>query len=177
VRDGTWHNILLSHARGAIVSVYVDGTLVDTRADLTTGNIDTDDLGYAVNVGQDGRGTYTDGIPPNGSAGITNALLDDLGIWRRALSGQEASAIYTAGQSGKDLAQASVTGTIPTKVTISATLSGSSLLLTWPSNPLVKLQQTGTLTSPTWADVPGTLGAGSATIPIVGTAAFFRLSQ
>jgi len=36
--------------------------------------------GLALNIGQDGTGSYT------GGAGGINAGLDDLGIWRRALT-------------------------------------------------------------------------------------------
>jgi hypothetical protein len=169
VGNGAWHNVLLSYARGAIVTLYVDGVPANTRADLTTGSIDTDDLSYAVNIGQDGTGGYTD----HGGAGITNALIDDVGIWRRALSAQEASAVYTAGQSGKDLSQAAVAA----KVTLTATLSGGALHLSWPANPNVQLQQSTSLSSPSWSNVPGTLGAGSATVPITGGATFFRLAQ
>jgi hypothetical protein len=173
VRDGTWHNIVLSYARGAIVSVYTDGVLTSTGPDLTTGSIDTDSLGYHVNIGQDGRGTYTDG----GSAGITNALIDDLGIWTRALSPQEAASIYTSGQAGKDLSQV-VVGTTPSKVTISFHTSGGNLVLTWPGAPTVKLQTTTNLSSPSWTDVPGTLGASTYSAPLNGgKEAFFRLSQ
>ncbi|HVV74163.1 MAG TPA: immunoglobulin domain-containing protein, partial [Verrucomicrobiae bacterium] len=118
VRDGTWHNIVLSYARGSLVSVYTDGVLSSTRTDTTTGSVDTDTLSENVNIGQDGKGTYNDG----GSAGITNALIDDVGIWRRALSPQEAAAIYTSGQAGKDLSQV-VVSTAPSKVKITANVS------------------------------------------------------
>ena len=118
-----------SHARGAIVSIYTDGVLTSAKPQLTTGTIDTDDLGYGVNIGQDGLGTYTDG----GSAGITNALMDDVGIWRRALSPQEASAIYTAGQNGKDLSQA-VTAVPGVKLTVVG-ISGGNINLAWQGSP------------------------------------------
>lgn len=169
VRDGTWHHIVLSHARGAIVSVYTDGALTSTRPDLTTGSIDTDSLGYAVNIAQDGRGIYTD----VGSAGITNALIDDVGIWRRAISAQEALAIYTAGQNGKDLSQAMVA----TKVTLSVTASGNNLNITWPGSSTVKLQKSPGVNPTSWTDVPGTLGANSASVAATNSAAFFRLVQ
>jgi hypothetical protein len=169
VRNGTWHNILLSHARGAIVSVYTDGVLTITKPDLTTGNIDTDDLGYGVNIGQDGQGNYTDG----GSAGITNALIDDVGIWRRAISAQEALAIYTAGENGKDLSQAMVV----TKVVLSVTASGNKLNITWPGSPTVKLQESRGVVPTSWTDVPGTLGASSASVAATNAAAFYRLTQ
>jgi hypothetical protein len=167
VRDGTWHNILLSHARGALVSVYTDGVLTSTRPDLTTGNIDTDDLSYNVNIGQDGLGTYTDG----GSAGITNALIDDVGIWRRALSSQEALAIYTAGQRGNNLALAFVAPIL------SAHLSGGNIIINWQGSATLKLQKTTSLNPPSWSDVSGTLGASTASVPITGTALFFKLAQ
>jgi hypothetical protein len=170
VRDGTWHNILLSHARGAIVSVYTDGVLTITKPDLTTGNIDTDDLGYGVNIGQDGQGNYTD----NGGAGITNALIDDVGIWRRALSSQEASAIYTAGQSGNNLALAVVAPMAPI---LSAHLSGANIVINWQGSPTLKLQKTTSLNPSSWSDVSGTLGASTATVPITGAALFFKLAQ
>ena len=170
VRDGKWHNILLSHARGAIVSIYTDGVLTSTKPDLTTGTIDTDDLGYGVNIGQDGLGTYTDG----GSAGITNALMDDVGICR-ALSPQEASAIYTAGQNGKDLSQA-VTAVPGVKLTVVG-ISGGNINLAWQGSPTLKLQETTSLNPPSWSDVSGTLGASTASVPITGTALFFKLAQ
>jgi hypothetical protein len=172
VRDGTWHNIVMSYARGAVVSLYTDGILAVNRPDQTTGSVDTDSLGYNVNIGQDGRGTYTDG----GSAGITNALIDDVGIWRRALSPQEALAIYTTGQGGKDLSQV-VVGTAPTKVTITFGTSNGNLVLNWAGAPGVKLQSTLSLTTPVWADVPNTTGASTATVPMTGRASYFRLSQ
>jgi hypothetical protein len=171
VRDGKWHNIVLSHVRGVIISVYTDGILTSTRPDLTTGSIDTDGLGYAVNIAQDGRGIYTDG----GSAGITNALIDDVGIWRRAISPQEAQAIYTAGQGGKDLSQATVV--VVTKATLSVTASGKNLNITWPGSPTVKLQESRGLIPTSWADVPGTLGASSASVTATNGTAFYRLAQ
>jgi hypothetical protein len=169
VRDGTWHNIILSYVRGSIVTVYVDATRVDTRFDLTTGSIDTDGLGYNVNIGQDGRGTYTDG----GSAGITNALIDDVGIWRRALSSQEATAIYNGGNAGLTLSQV-VAGTAGT---LQATISGGNIHLTWSGQPTVKLQRSSSLSPQSWSDVAGTLGTSSATLPLTGGASFFRLSN
>jgi len=101
VRDGTWHHMVVTWVRTNAVNVYVDGTLRTTSSLLnTTGSIDTDDLGYAVNIGEDGTGTYTDG----GSAEMVNVLMDDLGIWRRALSPGEVTAIYNAGLGGTNLA-------------------------------------------------------------------------
>jgi hypothetical protein len=123
-----------------------------------------------VNLGQDGTGWYND---KNGGA-ITNGLMDDVGIWRRALSAQEALAIYSAGQAGRDLSQA----VQPVSISpLAITQAGSNVSLTWVGSPSVKLQQTTSLNPANWTDVTGTLGASSATISITNQAAFFRLTQ
>jgi hypothetical protein len=97
VRDGTWHHIAAVYARIHAVVIYVDGTLV-TSSSLAnvTGSIDAP---YPVNIGQDGTGLYTEG----GFAEMVMNL-DDLGIWRRALSSGEVSAIYNAGLGGTNIA-------------------------------------------------------------------------
>ncbi len=195
LRDGAWHNLVLSVVRGpapqaGYVYAYVDGALVNRNIMVTQGSIDsfalpfTNEQGpgggaapnnqtaWAVNIGQDGTGVYHD----QGSAYNIGAKIDDLGIWRRALSAGEAAAIFTAGHAGKDLSQA-VVSQAPPKVLIQAALSGGSLALTWPGAPNVKLQTTMSLSAPNWTDVPNTLGASSASVPLTGTAAFFRLSQ
>src|SRR6185437_15890157 len=76
LRDSKWHNVVVTFWRGVETLTFVDGQLV-TTIPSTSGSIDTDDQSYAVNIGQDGTGQYTD----NGSAQIT-ALIDDVGIWR-----------------------------------------------------------------------------------------------
>ena len=55
---------------------------------------------FQVNIGQDGTGIYTDN-----HSGHLVGLLDDFGIWRRALTAREVGAIYIAGMAGKDLSQ------------------------------------------------------------------------
>ncbi len=170
IRDGSWHHIMVAFWRGHNVQTYVDGQSVNVTALPTVGNVDTDDLGYKVNIGQDGTGDYTDG----GSAAIIGARIDDVGIWRRIVTPQEDLAIYTVGQSGKDLSQAGQTVTV---VPLSATRTGGNLKLDWAADPTVKLQETTTLNSPNWTDVPGTLGTSSYMIPATNRAAFYRLSQ
>jgi hypothetical protein len=97
--DGTWHLVTISYARSTAASIYVDGSLVATSPlTMVTGSIDTD---YDITIGQDGTGSYTD----SGNAQVEGMMIDDLGIWRRVLSGGEIAAIYDAGKKGKDLAQ------------------------------------------------------------------------
>ena len=146
----------------------MDGVLVNTRADLTTGNIDTDDLGYAVNVAQDGRGTYTD----NASVALTNGVIDDVGIWTRALSGQEAAAIYQAGLAGHDLSQA----VVATDGTLQVSLSAGTVTFTWVGATGVRLQRSTTLAPGSFTDVGGTLGNSTYSEPASSfTKVYYRL--
>ena len=188
IRDGTWHHLVVVFQQGSAINTILDGRpLASTIWKATqSGSVDTDTLGYTrtisvppdtdftgnllVNIGQDGTGWYND---KNGGA-ITNGLIDDVGIWRRALSAQEALAIYTTGQAGHDLSQA----TQPEAVgPLAITQTGGSLNLTWTASPTFKLQKTISLYPAIWTDVPGTLGTGSATLPMTNQSAFFRLSQ
>ena len=105
----------------------MDGAPASQKVILTQGSIDTEGLPFsnhqsgvtpiqtdwAVNIGEDGTGVYYD----NGSAYNIAAHIDDVGIWRRAVTAKEANAIYAAGQSGKDLSQAVVAAAVPPLVT------------------------------------------------------------
>jgi hypothetical protein len=190
LKDGNWHNIVVSFQRApagssAFVYEYLDGVLVSKHPMDVAGSIDTYSLAFAneqgvasdnqttwaVNIGQDGTGVYHDG----GSAYDIDAMIDDLGIWRRALTAKEAAGIYTAGQSGKDLTQAAIT---TTTATLTATVSSGNLLITWPGGASVELETTPSLSPEAWTPVAGTLGASSASIPLKSaTTAFFRLVQ
>ena len=185
VRDGTWHHILVSFLRApatqsAYVYAYVDGVLANKSVMTLAGTIDTFALPFAnhqgltthqttwaVNLGQDGTGVYDD----KGNAYDIAAKIDDVGIWRRALTANEAMAIYSAGQAGRDLSQAAV------KVNLFFNLSGGTIHVSWTGSPTIKLQKTVSLNPAIWSDVPGTLGTSSANLSTTGSAAYFRLSQ
>ena len=186
LRDGTWHNLVVSflHApflQSAYVYCYVDGVLSNKKAASVAGTWDTSALpfshtggpatplqtAFAVNIGEDGSGIYTDG----GSAYNINALIDDLGIWRRALTANEAALIYRSGLAGGDLAHAAPV------VALSITRNGDNITITWAGSPTIKLQKTTSLAPANWTDVPGTLGASSATLPLADAGAYFRLTQ
>ncbi len=51
----------------------------------------------ATNIFQDGTGAYTDG---GSGANWDNAFIDDLGIWRRAITADEVTTIYEMGMMG-----------------------------------------------------------------------------
>ena len=113
VVDGRWHHIAVTFQRTNNAKIYVDGALINTTsmapdAGVPVGSLDTDNLGWSVNLGQDGSGLYTDG----GSAEM-DFLMDDLGAWRRLLAENEVSEIYNKGLVGKSLEQQAV---IPTSI-------------------------------------------------------------
>ena len=189
LKDGNWHHVAVSiqHApfgQSAFVYGYLDGVLVSKHPMGLAGTVDTFGLPltdhqtaapvptsiqsqFAVNIGQDGTGIYTDN-----HSGHLVGLLDDFGVWRRALTAREIGAIYTAGIAGKDLSQ------VITPEEVFITLSGGKANLSWMSGPTTKLQKSSSLNPANWTDVPGTMGAGSASVPINPTGqAFFRLSQ
>jgi hypothetical protein len=185
LKDGSWHHIVVSFLRApflqsAFVYAYLDGQLVNKTSMSVAGTIDTLSLPFsnhqnltthqttwAVNIGQDGTGVYHD----NGSAYDINAMIDDVGIWRRALTANEAKGIYIAGQSGKDLSQAAPASSLI------VTIVGANVHVNWNGSPTLKLQKATSLNPPNWVDVPATLGASSASVSFTGSAAFFRLSQ
>jgi hypothetical protein len=97
--DGTWHHYVVVFTRGAggAAITYQDGSTVD-YTDLNSSNLY---IGYAAlptNIFQDGTGLYTDGTC---CANWDKASIDDLGIWRRALTDDEVGLIYTMGTQGK----------------------------------------------------------------------------
>jgi hypothetical protein len=168
VRDGTWHLITTTFWRGTNVTIYVDGQLYGASSFATAGSIDTADLNFKVNIGQDGTGAYTDG---NG-AEIVGALVDDLGIWRRVLTQQEVAGIYSAGAAGKDFSTV-VVGQ-PSGVKLNFAVANGKLNLTWTAAPGLRLQKSASVTG-SWTDVAGTDGAGSASESTSVGAAFYRL--
>lgn len=184
-KDGNWHHIAVSFQRApfgssAFVYGYLDGVLVTKHPMNTAGTIDTfglpfsnhqgvsdsTNIAFAVNIGQDGTGVYTD----NGSASDINARIDDLGIWRRAITANEVKGIYNQGLAGKDLSQAFGL------LNLFAQVSGGNLLLSWNGAANLKLQSSSALgAGAVWTDVPGTLGASSASVAISPGAKFFRI--
>jgi len=122
INDGNWHSLVHSFTRTGNALTYLDGTLVDTRSIAAVDDVDS---GLPFNIGQDPTGSY-------GESG--DATIDDLGVWRRALTATEAQSIYLVAQSYGT----SFDTYGPLKLTLQK--SGGNLELIW---------QTGTLQ---WAD-------------------------
>lgn len=109
LEDGGWHHVVVTFERHSQGKIYVDGVLQDVSPlapDSTNvvGSVDTASIGWSINIGQDGTGTYTDGT---GGAEL-NALIDDLAIWRRVITDREALGVFDAGLQGQTVDQSSV---------------------------------------------------------------------
>ena len=112
--DGAWHHVLVVFARSSNATTYFDGAVVDVQALAGNTNDISTPPGLNLNIGQDGTGTFTGG----GTAGI-DAVMDDLGLWQRALSADEAALIYAKGLRGLDIMYPAfnVSGAQDTRVT------------------------------------------------------------
>ena len=134
LNDGAWHHLAVVFDRSAAVArSFVDGVAIDSRPIGGLGSLIT---GNPLTIGQDPTGAY----PNNGTFD-----LDDLGVWRRALTPTEAAAIYMVGQQNVSFDTFG-----PVLLTIRT--AGNDLELAW---------QTGTLLSSTtgvqgtYSPVPG----------------------
>jgi hypothetical protein len=92
--DGQWHHYAVVFTRQVDGVVYLDGQLTnDTRLN-TDGDLTS---GLPVNIFQDATGNYTDGT----NMGVwRDASICDVGIWRRAITGDEVNLIFTMGSQG-----------------------------------------------------------------------------
>ena len=85
--DGLWHH-LVATTEGSITNLYVDGVLEAT--------------GGTGPINENGQNLLCIGCnPTNGRE--WNGLIDDIGMWDRALTADEAKAIYDAGIAGNSL--------------------------------------------------------------------------
>src|SRR5262249_17898522 len=130
ILDGGWHHVVVTFARHSVGRIYVDGGLVNEQAlgvDSPTnivGSADTDGIGFNVNICQDGTGSYTDG----GSVSHIDMLMDDVAIWRRVLTTNEAFGIFTAGLLSNAVDHASISFTsAPPMITLQPQDTGGGL--------------------------------------------------
>jgi hypothetical protein len=117
INNGAWHSLVHTFDRDGNAVTYLDGVAVDTRAMSV---VDTVDSGSAFTIGQDPTGVY----PETGAADI-----DDVGIWRRALTPVEAQSIYLAAQNGTTFDTYG-----PVRLTLQK--SGANLEIIWQAGTL-----------------------------------------
>jgi len=146
INDGNWHHLVFSIDRTGTGVTYFDGQPVDARDETGVG--DLNNSGATVNIGNDTTGVY-----PWSKIGGTHAEadIDDLGIWRRALSPYECESIYLVGQNyGRSFDAAA-----PVTVTLGLQRVGAALQLNWTSGTLQSADNvTGPWTPVTGASVP-----------------------
>jgi hypothetical protein len=171
--DGAWHHLAVTCERGGKVKTYVDGVLENTSSfPASTATLDTDDLTdngapEAINVGQDGTGTYTQGPGGNppaqpGSSGVTNAAIDDVGIWQRVLTDVEVSSIFSYGQAGTNLFNVPNVNT-PILFSFAPNNGASAVLPNVPTKAVIQDQSTALDTNSVQLFVDGVLVAHTLT--------------
>ncbi len=153
INNGSWHHVAVAFDRSAgSAASYVDGVRVASHSLTGLGGLD---LPYSVTIGQD----------PTGNYGTANFDLDDLGIWRRALTDYQVLSVYNAAQNGISF------DTIgPVEVSIQS--EGGSVYISWQSGTLLESTSvTGTYTPVTGASAPLYV-----TTP-TGDAKFYKVQQ
>ncbi len=156
INNGAWHHILHTFDRSASLgTTYLDGLLVDQASIAGLGSIDS---GKTNNIGQDPTGLY----PEPGGYDI-----DDLGVWRRALTHLEAFSIYGAGLNGASFDSFDTNCT----VRLAVAKSGANLLLIWEAGTL---QEADEVTGP-WTPVAGAIAPRFAVEPPGAIRKFYRV--
>jgi hypothetical protein len=120
LNNGQWHSLVYSYDRSGSATVYLDGALV-SQTSIVAGESWNLDTGNQWNIGQASGAYAVDG----------QFDMDDLGIWRRALSQAEAQSIYLVGQNyGRSFDSYG-------PVTLTAKLTSSGLELIWQAGTLL----------------------------------------
>jgi hypothetical protein len=158
--------------RGANGTTYLDGQYTSTQPIAA---ITTFDSGTNFNIGQDATGKYANPSPTSGD-------MDDLGVWRRALTQLEISGMYLAGVNntpGVSFAPAITLAPAPTPTTISNIIgttlsygggSGSQFVLVGSSNVAAPLSG--------WTRIhTNTATPGTFTITVGSGAQFYRVKS
>jgi hypothetical protein len=155
INDGVFHHFAVTFDRDAAVALtYLDGTQVQSTSIASVGAFDSPN---SITIGQDPTGMY----PEPGSADM-----DDLGVWRRALSPLE---IYEIFYSGSHFGAALDTYG---PLSLSVGLSATSPVITWQVG---KLYQADSPLGP-WTLVPNANPPTYQLSPVTG-AKFFRVGQ
>lgn len=171
IGDGNWHHLAFVFNRTGNEATYVDGQFASSKPVFAVTNMDTANV---INIAQDATGQYA-------ASGTTSGYMDDLGVWRRALSPLEVEGIYLAGsQNSPGVSFANpVVGVTDTPVTIT-NITPTTLSYSGGSGAQFILMTTNVCVapSPNWqplATNPAT--PGTFTISATNTAAFFYIQS
>jgi hypothetical protein len=135
INNGNWHHLVHSFDRTGFAVTWLDGVQVDSRLMTSAGDLDNSG---PINIGQDPTGAYVE-------IGVDD--LDDVAIWRRALTAYEAHAIYYVATNSN----ASFDTAGPVKLQIANV--GNTIQISWrPGSTLGTLLQADEVTGP-WTPV------------------------
>ena len=167
INDGLWHHFAVVFDRtNQVGNTYLDGLLVANPNIAAIGSVD---VGGAVTVAQDPTGTYTT-IANAGAADFgaypVDFSLDDIGVWRRALTPREVVDIDSAGLAGHNLS------TPAPPMSLKFSFSGGNLTISWSAGTL--LQSTTLGPSANWTPVVGA-APPSYTVHPTGPMMFYRV--
>ena len=159
INDGNWHNFVVTVDRTAKVgNTYVDGVLAASTSIASLGDIDVGNP-VPVVIGQDPTFLY----PEPGTATV-----DDIGIWRQALTPLQVAQIESAGRtSGRSF---NTVG--PQNVTITVARSGGNIILGYSAGTL--LYSTNLGPSAQWKAVTGA-SPPSYTVTPTGAGNYYRV--
>ena len=158
INDGNWHNVVETFTRTNDCVTYLDGKPVNATSIAGLGDVDS---GQTFSIGQDPTGVY---------AQSATFSLDDIGVWRRALTDYEARSIYEVGAAYGKSFNTVLTG--PVSVGLYYSVASDKYNLAW---------QGGTLTEATnlagpWTPVPAAKAPLYQFTP-TSTNTFFKVSQ
>ncbi len=160
INDANWHNFVLTVDRtAAVANSYLDGVLTASKSIASLGSIDNNNY-WPIVIGQDPTMVY----PEPGSA-----TLDDIGIWKQALTPLQVAQICSAGStSGR-----SFDTVAPPTVMVTISHSGGNVTIGYASGTL--LQSTNlALPMSQWKAVPGA-SAPAFTVPATGAGNYYRV--
>jgi hypothetical protein len=121
---GEWHHVAFT-ADGSTMVIYQDGVALADVA-YSGALVDTviPNLGIGVKTNNTGE------VANGGNPGYWDGLIDDLGLWKRALTPAEIDAIYQAGLRGIPLDRASLAGPASDPA-LAIEKNGDKILLSW----------------------------------------------
>jgi len=155
INDSNWHHFaLVVNRTSGRANAYLDGAAVSTRDISTLGSIDNNNY-WPISVGQDPTGLY-----PEAAA----IKVDDIGIWRKALTSLELASIASAGRVGGN--SFDTVGPIP----LSITPIGGNLVISYGAGTLL---EAANVTGP-YTPVVGAAAPQYSTSPS-GAAKFYRV--
>lgn len=173
---GVWHHVAFTGDGGSLV-IYQNGQEAGRVA--YSGKLLTSDIpGLGIGVKTDDSGEFPDG----GNPGFWDGMIDDLGIWGRALTSAEVSAVYLAGLNGIPLDKASLSSNPVSDPQLEIETEGDNIVLTWSAaEEGWILKSTTDLPVGVWQTVTGEISAENGrnriTVTSEAPTVYFRLER